>query len=295
MEKISQEKQLLNSIQRSQYALLFTNEARILLVDNLTTIQRVFRDSVNANDVIVNMLSIPKLARQEIERICVNHGNMRGTIRLLDEVFKYERSTFYQFLYNLIINNQGDLVVKLAEEIKSRRPIPFGFINLPNNRLNPGFPASSLQATSFLSNGTTQLSNGQPLDSLIRTNQSSRSSSHFNNFSVPQTLDQRAASTSIHNTTLRSGSSMEEEVDKNLRTSYPSTTNDFSVANTADKELLRDFQELTRDVTEYFGSLQNFHRQLQQKRSGRTHQQREPLEHSEIEVESFGTDDYNYK
>ena len=287
MEKIPQEKELLNSIQRSRYSPMFKNEARVLLVDNLTTIQRVFRDSVNANDVIVNMLSMPRLARQEIERICLNHGNMRGTIKLLDEIFKYEIGTFYQFLYNLIINKQGDLVVKLAEEIKSRHPIALSFIKLPNNRFDSSLPPSSLQTTSLLSNG-------QHVDSMLRRNQSSRSNSHFSNFSMPNSADQLAHSTSIHNTNMNSGCSTQRDVDKNLQTSYPSSSNNnFSVANTADRELLRDFQELTRDVTEYFGSLQNFHRQLQQKRSGRTHQQREGFEPSEIVVESFDTDDFN--
>lgn len=278
MEKVIQEKQLLNYIECSQHALLFRNEARILLVENLTNIQTVYRDSVNANDIVVNMLSMPKLARQQIERVCLNNGNMRGTIKLLDEIFKYETKTFFQFLYNLIINKQGDLVIKLIEEIKIRQPIVFSSLNMPNTSFSSSLPFLSSQKN---------FSNTLPVDLAIKKNQSSFSNLNVEKNSTSQKFGQNTFPTSNQDTDINNLFSAPLQVD-NTRNHFSSRNNYFSTPNTADNELLKQYTELRNDVTEYFGSLEKFFEHLQQKRLERNQGQRQVFEDTDvIRVESF--------
>ena len=131
---------LLSSLRSSRDAQLFVNEAKRVLGRTASAIKREFVERLSPNDYLSDMRGVPRIAKQEIERLCQNKGDIAGSKKLLEVVFRYEKNVFYEFMELVINNNQSDLFTNLFSVVQQRNQkfSAFRFAGQTNSSLPSG-------------------------------------------------------------------------------------------------------------------------------------------------------------
>ena len=210
---------LLTSLRSSpQHAQLFVNEAKKVLGRTASEIKREFVERLSPNDYLSDVRGIPRIAKQEIERLCVNRGDIAGAKKLLEVVFRYEKNVFYEFMELVINNSQSDLFMSLFAVVQQKNPQKFSTFRLA------GQNNSSLPSGSFFSqpNQASRILVDHPVDSYgTSVSPSDRSQPRYLSRAQPADDSIQSFNQSHLETNLQDIQSMANQADRSLLVDHP--------------------------------------------------------------------------
>ena len=271
---------LLNSLKSSPHAQLFVDEAKKVLELAGSEIKREFLENLCTADYINDVRKIPRTTKQQIERLCLNKGEIAGTRKLLEVVFRYDKNVFYAFIELVIKNHQSSLFKKLFFAVQQQNRLFLIFST--TNEASP-----SLQSSSFFSQSI------RPVDRILIDHPSGSYSSSVSPSEIsqprysPQTIRPVDRVLIDHPSGSYNSSVSPSEISQPRYLSRPIPVDGFmqnsdqsrSISSTSSNSQILEPQQnlsnslpvdrelyglriLRRQVIDYFGSIENFHSQL---------------------------------
>ena len=265
---------LLNSLKSSDYAQLFVDQAKKVLELAGSEIRKEFVENFGTESHIHDIRGIPRTTQQQILCLSRNKGDIAGAKKLLNVIFRYDKNVFYDFIKFLINNNQSELFTKLFSEVQQQNHL-FSNFRITNQT------SSSIRSCSFMSQPI------NPVDRLLVNNPSGSYSSSYS----PSGRSEQSRNSQFYSTLL--------EVDRinsdQNRSTISISSNDqmISISEPADFDIreLNELRSLRRQVTDFFGSVENFRSSLavHSLRGNRAIQEN----NDNLEPGAFTTMDYN--
>ena len=178
---------LLNCLKCSAQAELFARESKKILTEYGSEVKREFQECLVTSNIIHDVIKIPRTTKQEIELLCKNKGEIKGTKRFLELVFRYDKYVFYDFLELVINSCQTSLFKKLIFAIQQKT----SFFNniLPASQTSIS-QSSEIDQILSSDSQSVQLSNAKNIDGQLHTQKES-DNCHFSSNPTSVYFDKR--------------------------------------------------------------------------------------------------------
>lgn len=258
---------LLNCLKCSAQAELFARESKKILTEYGSEVKREFQECLVISNILHDVKKIPRTTKQEIERLCQNKGEIKGTKKFLEIVFRYDKFVFYDFMEVVINNCQSFLFKKLFLAIQQKT-------SLFNDILPASQTSMSQQINSLFENFQTLEIDQRLVNHSDSTNNFSENRSIDNSF-IPTI----SSGTNLHSIQL----SNTRDIDNQLSTQNESDDRHFVSNPTSidfDVREIHELRNIRNRVLQMYGSIEEFDRQFM----NRSMQQRLIQEDMESEI-----------